>query len=169
MDYSIEKTDSILSAGGKPAIEFYDTESSLPYVLCESGMTEFDSAKEHMLSVIADFESEGKPMPELVLATCDSMALGAADALREKGMNSKDKRIPIFGIGGTTAAENAMENGLITGTVKTDTHKMANAIEEITENFLDGDRKFEDMTSYKTENNWKVYIESRAETHGYDI
>ena len=169
MDSSIEKTDSLLSSRGKPAIEFYDTTSRLPYVLCDNNMTEFDSAKEHMLKCIAAFESEKAPLPELVLAMSDSMALGAADALREKGMSSKDKRIPIFGMGGTTSAENAMENGLITGTVKTDTLKMANAIEEITANFLDGDRKFEDMTSYKTENNWKVLIESVAESHGHDL
>lgn len=161
---AIEKLDTILSAQGKPAIEYYDTEHKTPYYITENEKNSYEGAKKHMEEVIRKYKEGSRALPELVLANGDSMALGAAEALREN-----EEKIPVFGIGGTAGAENALMYSHLAGTVRTDSARLAKTVEEIIENFIDRDKKFDDINPDRIENNWKVRIDSEKRETKADI
>ncbi len=161
---AIEEADNILSSEGKPAIEYFDTEYKTPYYVTGSGKNGYEEAKTHMQAVIDKYKNGSGALPELVLANSDVMALGAAEALKEK-----EEKIPVFGIGGTVNAENALMYNHFAGTVKTDSGRLAKTVEQIIENFLDKDGKFDDINPSRIEDNWKVRIESEKRERKADI
>lgn len=75
-------------------------------------------------------EREGIENIELVLCNNDSMALGAINALQSLGYNKGDpgRYVPVFGIDALPAALAAIDNGMLTGTVKTDMELMVSTI-----------------------------------------
>lgn len=161
---AIEETDNILSKEGKPAIEYFDNEYKTPYYVTGSGKNSYEEAKKHLETVIDKYREGEGALPELVLANSDAMALGAAEALKEK-----EEKIPVFGIGGTVNAENALIYNHFAGTVKTDTKRIADTVEQIVENFLDRDAKFDDINPNRIEDNWKVRIDSEKRERKADI
>lgn len=160
-EYCIEEIDKALSKEGKPAVEYYDANHDKAYLTDPEGTWSLDFAKEHMLGLIKESEAGNAELAELIIANNDAMALGAAEALRQHGYNgSEGKRmIPIFGIGGTVTAENAVHSKLMTATVEPDSKKTADVIEEIVNNFLDGDERFDDVDRSIIEDNWRVRID----------
>ncbi len=161
---AISEADNILSSDGKPAIEYFDTEYKTPYYVTGSGKNGYEEAKKHMQAVIDKYREGEGSLPELVLANSDVMALGAAEALKEK-----EEKIPVFGIGGTVNAENALMYNHFAGTVKTDSVRLADTVEQIIENFIDRDAKFDDINPNKVEDNWKVRIDSEKRERKADI
>ena len=67
---------------------------------------------------------------EAIIATNDTMAIGAIEALQTIGYNNgnKEKTIPIVGVDAVPKARELIKKGFMTGTVIQDAHEMANAI-----------------------------------------
>jgi methyl-galactoside transport system substrate-binding protein len=82
--------------------------------------------------------NEGKI--ELVIANNDSMAMGAIAALSNIGYNMEggSKFIPVIGVDATDQAIDAIERGIMSGTVKQDGVSMGNAIAVIMLNMIAG-------------------------------
>lgn len=70
---------------------------------------------------------------ELIISNNDAMALGAIDALQKYGYNLKGgtKKIPVVGIDAIEEAQQAIKNGIMSGTVLQKPEDTANAIYSI--------------------------------------
>ncbi len=98
-------------------------------------------------------------MPEIIIGTCDEMAIEALMTLQEHGYNkSGGKTIPIFGIDGSEAAEEKIKSGAITGTVKKDSETMAQTIVQIIKNSTMGANKFTGIDKSMLKDDWKINI-----------
>ena len=98
-------------------------------------------------------------MVELVIANNDEMAMGAVSALQGAGYNKEGgKVIPVFGVDATSAAQTAIANGSMIGTIKQDAEGMAKAISEIIGNFRDNRDKLHGLSSDTTVGGWRVNI-----------
>jgi len=88
-------------------------------------------------------------MIELVFSNNDDMALGAIDYLLEEGIFSEDRTaynqpFVIVGVDGTTVGLEAIERGLLYGTVNNDSVKQADAILTLAD-FILNDRSISDF------------------------
>lgn len=83
-------------------------------------------ARESMRGALGEYGSA----VELILSNNDAMALGALHALQERGFNTGDpeKFIPLIGVDAIPAATEAIQKGLMSGTVKQDAQGMAKAV-----------------------------------------
>jgi methyl-galactoside transport system substrate-binding protein len=93
-------------------------------------------AQQAMESALA--ANEGKI--ELVIANNDSMAMGAIAALSNIGYNVEggSKLIPVIGVDATDQAVDAINRGIMSGTVKQDGEAMGNAVSAIMLNMIGG-------------------------------
>jgi methyl-galactoside transport system substrate-binding protein len=93
-------------------------------------------AQQAMESALA--ANEGKI--ELVISNNDSMAMGAIAALSNIGYNVEggSKFIPVIGVDATDQAVDAINKGIMSGTVKQDGEAMGNAVSEIILNMIGG-------------------------------
>jgi methyl-galactoside transport system substrate-binding protein len=93
-------------------------------------------AQQAMESALA--ANEGKI--ELVIANNDSMAMGAIAALSNIGYNVEggSKLIPVIGVDATDQAVDAIQRGIMSGTVKQDGEAMGNAVAAIVLNMAAG-------------------------------
>jgi len=64
---------------------------------------------------------------EVVLANNDDMALGAIEALKAQGYFKDNKNMPVVGVDATPPALDALEQGLLLGTVLNDAEKQGQA------------------------------------------
>ncbi|MDR1516149.1 MAG: galactose ABC transporter substrate-binding protein [Synergistaceae bacterium] len=103
-------------------------------------------AQQAMESALA--ANEGKI--ELVIANNDSMAMGAIAALSNIGYNVEggSKLIPVIGVDATDQAVDAINKGIMSGTVKQDGEAMGNAVAGIMLNMISGKAPL-NGTSYK--------------------
>ena len=103
-------------------------------------------AQQAMESALA--ANEGKI--ELVIANNDSMAMGAIAALSNIGYNVEggSKLIPVIGVDATDQAVDAINRGIMSGTVKQDGEAMGNAVSAIMLNMIGGKAPLEG-TGYK--------------------
>jgi methyl-galactoside transport system substrate-binding protein len=87
---------------------------------------------------------------EIVIANNDSMAMGAIAALSKTGYNTPggDKFIPVIGVDATDQAIEAINKGLMSGTVKQDGQAMGEAVATVMLNLV-ADKAPLDGTSYK--------------------
>lgn len=89
---------------------------------------------------------------ELVVANNDSMALGAISALQESGFNLPGgdlaKFIPVVGVDAIPPAIEAINEGIMSATVKQDSTAMGRAISSLLMNIING-RDFLEGTSYQ--------------------
>lgn len=101
---------------------------------------------------------------ELVIANNDAMALGAVDALMEKGVISAVSEeaphinLPVVGIDGLPDAVNYIERGLLYGTVINDSQTMSEALIDLIEAILTDDF---DAFDWPIENDHYIWIEYR--------
>ncbi|MDR1481166.1 MAG: galactose ABC transporter substrate-binding protein, partial [Synergistaceae bacterium] len=93
-------------------------------------------AQQAMESALA--ANEGKI--ELVIANNDSMAMGTIAALSNIGYNVEggSKFIPVIGVDATDQAVDAIQRGIMSGTVKQDGEAMGIAVSKIMLNVIDG-------------------------------
>lgn len=93
---------------------------------------------------------------ELIVSNNDAMALGAINALQAVGYNNhKDpnsKFIPVFGIDALPAALDAIERGLMVGTVLNDYNSTADVMIRIAKAYMDGVTIDEDLIGYPIKN-----------------
>lgn len=160
--YGQEEADKVLVAAGKAPLKFYDPANANKYVVDQNGQWSLTHGFDTMQTVLAQYNEDNNNMVELVIANNDSMALGAINALIEKGYNTGEegaKVIPVFGVDATADAMTAIGEGKMTGTIKQDAVGMADAVASIAANFLAGKPAFEGLNeTYMQVENWKVNI-----------
>ena len=157
--YGVEDCNKILTAAGKPEIEFYDANNANKYLVDQNGTWSSQAATEYMTTILAQYSEAGGNMIELVIANNDEMALGAISGLQSSGYNDgSGKTIPVFGVDATDAAKAAINAGTMIGTIKQDADGMASTITTITGNYLNGKNAFEGVDADSVVGTWRVNI-----------
>ncbi|MGN0452150.1 MAG: galactose ABC transporter substrate-binding protein [Acutalibacteraceae bacterium] len=157
--YGVEDADKVLTAAGKPALEFYDASNSKKYLVDQNGQWSSAAATDYMNTILSQYSEANKNMVELVIANNDEMALGAVSALQTAGYNKDGaKVIPVFGVDATDAAKDAIGKGSMIGTIKQDADGMANAITTIGQNYMNDKETFEGVDSENVVGTWRVNI-----------
>ena len=158
--YGVEDADKILTAAGKPALAYYDAAASTKYLLDQNGAWSAAQGQEHMQTILTQFSEANGNMVELVIANNDDMALGAIAALQAAGYNKNDggRTIPVFGVDATDAAQKAIAEKSMTGTIKQDAVGMANAVITIAQNLQAGKNKFDAIDVANIVGTWRVNI-----------
>lgn len=157
--FGVEDADAVLTAAGKPALEFYDEANSSKYLVDQNGAWSAAEGQNYMQTILTQFSEANGNMVELVIANNDDMALGAIAALQAAGYNKNDggKTIPVFGVDATAAAQEMIAAKGMTGTIKQDAVGMANAVVQIAQNLMAGKATFENVTG-DLEGTWRVNI-----------
>ena len=159
--FGVEDADAILTAGGKPALSFYDESNTNLYLVDQDGAWSAAAANNYMQTILSQYSEANNNMVELVIANNDEMAIGAVTALQNAGYNLEDGSatvIPVFGVDATDAAKEAIGKGTMTGTIKQDADGMANTNAQISANFLGGAETFTDVAAENVVGTWRVNI-----------
>lgn len=158
--FGVEDADKILTAAGKPALQYFDKNATTKYLLDQNGQWSAAAAVEHMNTVLSQYNAANNNMIELVIANNDDMASGAIEVLKNHGYNKEGGIvIPVFGVDATDAAKALIEEGSMTGTVKQDAVGMADAVTTIAKNLRDGADAFAGMNAaYEIVGSWRVNI-----------
>ena len=159
--YGVEDADAILTAAGKEALSFYDSNNSDKYLVDKDGAWSAAAATEYLQTAMSQYSEANNNMIELVIANNDEMAIGSVTALQNAGYNKEDGSatvIPVFGVDATDAAKDAINKGTMIGTIKQDAEGMANTIAQIAQNFMSGADKFADVDSANVVGTWRVNI-----------
>lgn len=154
--YSVENANKKLAAAGKPALSFYDSANTDLYLLDREGKWSAQAANEYMNTILASYSPAGGNMVELIICNNDGMAEGAVSALNAAGYNKgtgEGITVPVFGVDATSAARELIRAGKMAGTIRQDAVGMADAIEEIAENVMEGDPLLHDMDEYAIDGN----------------
>ncbi|MFR6026005.1 MAG: substrate-binding domain-containing protein [Christensenellales bacterium] len=151
----------MLTAAGKPALEFYDAGNANKYLVDLNGTWSNTALRLHADHPRAYNEANGN-MVELVICNNDDMALGAINALSNAATTSRAAKrtvIPVFGVDATDAAKELIANKQMTGSIKQDAEGMADAVATITANLIEGKDKFEGLNeNYEVVDGWTVNI-----------
>jgi methyl-galactoside transport system substrate-binding protein len=112
--------------------------------------------------VMEELYSEFGNQIEVILSNNDDMALGAIDYLLEEeiftvNVNNYTQPMVVLGVDGTKAGLEAIEKGLMYGTVMNDSVNQSQAISELIEYLLDLKEKSE--LSYALEHDHYIYID----------
>ena len=131
--YGVEDADAVLTAAGKPALEYFDAANSSKYQVDLQGAWSAQAATDYMNTNLAQYNEANGNMIELIICNNDNMAEGCISALETAGFNLGDggKTIPVFGVDATASAQDLIAAGKMTGTVKQDAEGMAKAIAEV--------------------------------------
>ena len=132
--FGVEDANAVLTAAGKPALEYFDASNSAKYQVDMDGAWSAKAATDYMNTNLAQYNEANKNMIELIICNNDNMAEGAISALEAAGYNTGvegAKTIPVFGVDATDAAKELIAAGKMTGTVKQDAEGMAAAIREV--------------------------------------
>lgn len=160
--YGVENADAVLTAAGKPALQYYDANATTKYLVDMNGTWSNTASFEYMSTILAQYNEANGNMVELVICNNDDMALGAINALTNVGYNTGvegDKVIPVFGVDATDAAKELIAAGRMVGTIKQDAVGMADAVATITANLIAGKDKFEGLNEhYNVIDGWMVTI-----------
>ncbi len=157
--YGVEDADRVLTEAGKEALTFYDPSNTNHYLVDQNGQWSSAAATDYMSTILAQYSEANNNMVELVIANNDEMALGAVSALQAAGYNKEGgKTIPVFGVDATVAAQNAIRDGSMVGTIKQDADGMAKTIVTIGQNFLNQKNTFEGVTAEDVVGDWRVNI-----------
>ena len=159
--YGVEDADAILTAAGKEALSFYDSNNSNKYLVDQGGAWSAAAATDYLQTALSQYSEANNNMIELVIANNDEMAIGAVTALQNAGYNLEDGSatvIPVFGVDATDAAKDAISKGTMIGTIKQDAEGMANTIAQIAQNFQGGADKFAEVDAANVVGTWRVNI-----------
>lgn len=159
--YGVENADAILTAAGKPALKFYNPDNSSKYLVDMNGTWSNVASNDYMNTILSQYNEANGNMVELVIANNDDMAIGAINALQGAGYNLGEgsTTIPVFGVDATTTAQEAINAGTMTGTIKQDAEGMAEAVAAIAANLAEGKDKFEGLNeNFNVQDDWRVNI-----------
>ena len=157
--YGVEDANKVLTAAGKPELQFYDSSNSNKYLVDQNGQWSSAAATDYMSTILAQYSVANNNMVELVIANNDEMALGAVSALQTAGYNNgSGKTIPVFGVDATDAAKEAISKGSMIGTIKQDADGMASAITQIAQNFFDSKDALDGLNQEDLVGTWRVNI-----------
>ncbi len=127
--YGVEDADAILTAAGKPALEYFDSSNADKYQVDLNGQWSAKAATDYMETNFVTYNEGNKNLIELVICNNDGMAEGVVATLQNKGYNKEGAHmIPVFGVDATDNAKALIKDGAMTGTVKQDAEGMATAI-----------------------------------------
>ena len=127
--FGVEDADKVLTAAGKPALEYFDAQASQKWQTDPEGAWSANAAKNYMDTNLVSFNEGNGNMIELVICNNDGMAEGAVASLQQAGYNQAGKHVvPVFGVDATDAAKALIKEGAMIGTVKQDANGMAVAI-----------------------------------------
>ena len=110
--------------------------------------------------VMLSFISRSGDRIEAVFANNDEMALGALEALQEKGY-FKGRYMPVIGIDGTPAGKAALENGMLLATVFNDAENQGRAAYNIAKELAEGRVPDSDAVGYEIIDGRYVWIQYR--------
>ena len=157
--YGVEDANKVLTAAGKPELQFYDSSNSNKYLVDQNGQWSSAAATDYMSTILAQYSIANNNMVELVIANNDEMALGAVSALQTAGYNNgSGKTIPVFGVDATDAAKEAISKGSMIGTIKQDADGMASAITQIAQNFFVSKDALDGLNQEDLVGTWRVNI-----------
>lgn len=161
--YGVECADEVLTANGKPALEFYDASNANKYLVDLNGTWSNTASFDYMQTILSQYNEANGNMVELIICNNDDMALGSVNALVNAGYNMPGGEgctvIPVFGVDATDAAKELIANKQMTGTIKQDAEGMADAVATITANLVNGKDKFEGLNeNYEIVDGWTVNI-----------
>ncbi len=129
--YGQEDADAVLTAAGKPAMEYFDSKNASKYQVDQTGSWSTQAAVDYMTTNLSQFNEGNNNMIEVVICNNDGMAEGVVSALNAAGYNDgTGKTIPVFGVDATASAQELIAAGKMTGTVKQDAEGMAAASAE---------------------------------------
>jgi len=129
--YGQEDADAVLTAAGKPAMQYFNPSNTSKYQVDQTGGWSTQAAVDYMNTNLAQYNEGNKNMIEVVICNNDGMAEGVVAALKAAGYNDgSGKTIPVFGVDATDSAKDLIAAGSMTGTVKQDAEGMAAAIAE---------------------------------------
>ena len=127
--YGVEDANAVLTAAGKPALQYFDASNPDCSQVDQSGAWSAAAAKEYMDTNFVTYNEASGNMIELVICNNDGMAEGVIASLQEKGYNKEGAHVvPVFGVDATDNAKALIAEGAMTGTVKQDAQGMAAAI-----------------------------------------
>ena len=132
--YGVEDADAVLTAAGKPALEYFDASNASKYQVDLGGAWSAQAALDYMNTNLSQYNEANGNMIELIICNNDNMAEGAISALEAAGYNTGAEgvtTIPVFGVDATDAAKELIAAGKMTGTVKQDAEGMAVAIASV--------------------------------------
>ena len=132
--YGVEDADAVLTAAGKPALEYFDASNASKYQVDLGGAWSAQAALDYMNTNLSQYNEANGNMIELIICNNDNMAEGAISALEAAGYNTGAEgvtTIPVFGVAATDAAKELIAAGKMTGTVKQDAEGMAAAIADV--------------------------------------
>ena len=127
--FGVEDADLVLTAAGKPALEYFDAQATQKWQTDPEGAWSAKAAKDYMDTNLVTYNKDNNNMIELVICNNDGMAEGVIASLQEKGYNVAGAHVvPVFGVDATDNAKALIAEGAMTGTVKQDANGMAVAI-----------------------------------------
>lgn len=161
--YGVEDANAVLTAAGKPELEYYDSANSDCYQVDQDGNWSATAANNYMTTNLSQYNESNGNMIELVICNNDGMAEGVISALNDKGYNLGDgssTMIPVFGVDATDAAKQLIADGKMTGTIKQDAEGMADCIAFLAGNAASGKSLMDGTDSYNISENVanKIYI-----------
>ena len=146
--YGVEDADKVLTAAGKPALEYFDAAAAQKWQTDPEGAWSALAAKNYMDTNLVSYNEANGNMIELVICNNDGMAEGAVASLKQAGYNKEGAHvIPVFGVDATDAAKNLIKEGSMIGTVKQDANGMAVAIAQTVKAISEGKTPAEALAS----------------------
>ena len=164
--FGVEDADKILTAAGKPALEYFDAAAAQKWQTDLEGAWSAKAAKDYMDTNLVTYNESNGNMIELVICNNDGMAEGAVASLQQAGYNQGDAHVvPVFGVDATDAAKALISEGSMIGTVKQDANGMAVAICQTVQAISGGKTPVEalasltdDRFSVASDCNGKLYV-----------
>ena len=127
--FGVEDADIVLTAAGKPALEYFDAQATQKWQTDPEGAWSAKAAKDYMDTNLVTYNESNGNMIELVICNNDGMAEGVVESLKQAGYNGAGQHVvPVFGVDATDAAKALIAEGSMIGTVKQDNVGMAEAI-----------------------------------------
>lgn len=148
--FGVEDANKVLTAGGKPELEYYDAGAATKYLVDTAGKWSAAAANDYMVTLLGSYNADNNNMIELVIANNDDMALGAISALQNVGYNNGEGTtvIPVFGVDATDAAKAAIDSGSMIGSIKQDNVGMASTIVTLVKNVQAGSALMDNTGDY---------------------
>ena len=150
--YGVEDADAILTAAGKPALEYFDASAAQKWQTDPEGAWSAKAAKDYMDTNLVSYNADNNNMIELVICNNDGMAEGVVASLQQAGYNKEGAHtVPVFGVDATDAAKALIKEGSMIGTVKQDANGMAVAIAQAVKAISEGKTPVEALASLTDE------------------
>ena len=150
--FGVEDADAVLTAAGKPALEYFDASNASKYQVDLGGAWSAQAALDYMNTNLSQYNEANGNMIELIICNNDGMAEGAVSALQGAGYNNGEgKTIPVFGVDATDSAKQLINEGKMTGTIKQDAEGMASTILNLVSSVKDGGNLMDNTASFNVD------------------